>query len=117
MSSLSPSADYGRKRKIDESIKRKRHDARSVSPGTASILNVAQKTSAAAGIQSRNGASSQLSHRLVREHVQSRRNLPVYKFKSEICRLVLETDVLLVVAETVCWYLLNTCQNILYCDT
>jgi HrpA-like RNA helicase len=117
MSSLSPSADYGRKRKIDESIKRKRHDARSVSPGTASILNVAQQTSAAAGIQSRNGASSQLSHRLVREHAESRRNLPVYKFKSEICRLVLETDVVLVVAETVRWHHLNFCQNVLRRDT
>ena len=36
-----------------------------------------------------------------RQHVESRRQLPVYKFRSYICKLVKENEVLLVVAETV----------------
>lgn len=36
-----------------------------------------------------------------RQHVKARRNLPVAKFRSEICSLVKENDVVLVVAETV----------------
>ena len=40
-------------------------------------------------------------NRLERMHSESRRNLPVYKHKSEICRLVAQNEVLLVVAETV----------------
>ena len=36
-----------------------------------------------------------------RQHVDARRKLPVAKFRSEICSLVKENDVVLVVAETV----------------
>ena len=41
------------------------------------------------------------SHGSRRQHLEVRRNLPVYKFRNEICKLVSEKDVLLVIAETV----------------
>lgn len=52
--------------------------------------------------------TSKLVHRLPnstggqrRQHVDARRKLPVAKFRSEICSLVKENDVVLVIAETV----------------
>lgn len=36
-----------------------------------------------------------------RQHGEARRLLPVYKFRSEICKLVKENEVVLVIAETV----------------
>lgn len=38
---------------------------------------------------------------LRRQHVEARRRLPVAKFRSELCSLVKENDVVLVIAETV----------------
>ena len=40
-------------------------------------------------------------NRLERQHSEVRRRLPVYQQKNEICQLVTENDVVLVVAETV----------------
>jgi len=48
-----------------------------------------------------NQTSNQRRNRLDRKHVESRKNLPVYQQKSDICKLVSEHEVLLVVAETV----------------
>lgn len=39
--------------------------------------------------------------KLERQHVETRRQLPVFKFRNEICKLVQENEVLLVIAETV----------------
>jgi HrpA-like RNA helicase len=36
-----------------------------------------------------------------KQHAATRRNLPVFKYKNEICRLIAENEVILVVAETV----------------
>lgn len=36
----------------------------------------------------------------LRQHIESRKKLPVYKFRQEICRLVYENEVVLVVSET-----------------
>jgi HrpA-like RNA helicase len=36
-----------------------------------------------------------------RQHIEARRQLPVYKYRKEICKLVEENDALLVIAETV----------------
>jgi hypothetical protein len=38
---------------------------------------------------------------LKKQHSATRRELPVFKYKNEICRLVAENEVILVVAETV----------------
>lgn len=46
--------------------------------------------------------SSSNPQQLKKQHAETRRNLPVFKFKNEICRMVADNEVLLVVAETVC---------------
>ena len=38
---------------------------------------------------------------LKKQHAETRRKLPVFKYKNEICRMVADNEVLLVVAETV----------------
>ncbi len=40
-------------------------------------------------------------YKLERQHVEARRQLPVFKYRNEICKLVQENEVLLVIAETV----------------
>jgi len=44
--------------------------------------------------------AQQQQQRRKKQHIETRKNLPVTKFKAEICRLISTTDVLLVTAET-----------------
>ena len=37
----------------------------------------------------------------LRQHGEARRKLPVFQYRAEICKLVAENDVILVIAETV----------------
>jgi len=51
--------------------------------------------------QSHDGAVNSNPQQLKKQHAETRRNLPVFKFKNEICRMVADNEILLVVAETV----------------
>ena len=70
------------------------------------------------GIRKRvdNQQPRQQEQRLKRQHEETRKKLPVYKFREEICHLITTADVLLVTAETVSeWtiFTLITCRIIL----
>lgn len=47
------------------------------------------------------GAQPNNPQQLKKKHAETRRNLPVFKYKSELCRMVAKNEVVLVIAETV----------------
>ena len=47
----------------------------------------------------------------LRQHGKTRRQLPVFKYRSEICKLVAENEAVLIIAETVRF--LSTCERLL----
>jgi HrpA-like RNA helicase len=53
-------------------------------------------------IHSPSNSSNSNPQHLKKQHAETRRNLPIFKYKNEICRMVADNEVLLVVAETVC---------------
>lgn len=63
----------------NESKKRRREDQLSLSPG----------------------AHEHNPQHLKKQHAATRRNLPVFQYKTELCRMVADNEALLVVAETV----------------